>query len=219
MCVCACTYLPLRVFRSLPLLQRLGVERKDHPGTLHPLAAERPRGRIELCRLGYYQYSPSRQPGRQETKPLTHSIYSSAAEHRRYGEQLVLLAPLPTSTQSLPHPHLLKSLPKAATVSPLILFTSYYFLKIHCISWPCFFFPQSHLSLQPSNHYFTFYLVHSFVLDNAKVHLLTQSAAHSNNHPCPPLLKSFVSLRILFSLPNFMSVSLLLYFKSPSTLC
>lgn len=73
--VCVCVYLPSITFRSLPLLQCLAVEPKDRPGTLHPLAAERPRGRIEPCRLGYYQYGPSRQPGRQETKPLTHSAY------------------------------------------------------------------------------------------------------------------------------------------------
>lgn len=74
-CVCACVYLHSSEFRSLPLLQCLAVEPKDRPGTLHPLAAERPRGWIEPCRLGYYQYSPFRQPGRQETEPLTPTAY------------------------------------------------------------------------------------------------------------------------------------------------
>lgn len=76
-CVHACACVPACsiALRSPPLLQCLAVEPKDRPGTLHPLAAERPRGWIEPCRLGYYQYSPSRQPGRQETEPLTHSAY------------------------------------------------------------------------------------------------------------------------------------------------
>lgn len=74
--VCLCMHLlAFCVFISLPLLQCLVVEPKDRPGTLHPLAAERPRGWIEPCRLGYYQYSPSRQPGRQKTEPLIHSAY------------------------------------------------------------------------------------------------------------------------------------------------
>lgn len=74
-CECVCMYLA-PMFRSvLPLLQSLAAQPKDRPGTLHPLAAERPRGWIEPYSLGYYQYSPSRQPRRQETEPLTHSAY------------------------------------------------------------------------------------------------------------------------------------------------
>lgn len=67
-CVCACllcTCLP-SCSHVAPLPQSLAVEPKDSLGTL---AAERPGGWIEPCRLGYYQYRPSRQPGRQEMEP------------------------------------------------------------------------------------------------------------------------------------------------------
>ncbi|TNN84038.1 hypothetical protein EYF80_005644 [Liparis tanakae] len=82
-CVCACTCLLSGWDRSVSL-QWQAEEPKDRPGTLPPLAAERPGGWIEPCRLGSYQYSPSRQPGRQETEPLTHSAYYSTAEHQRW---------------------------------------------------------------------------------------------------------------------------------------
>lgn len=71
-CLCTPVYLSPIMFRSLPLLQCLTVEPKDSPGTD---AAEHPGGWIEPCRLGFYQYIPSRQPGRQEMEQLTYSAY------------------------------------------------------------------------------------------------------------------------------------------------
>lgn len=132
-------------------------------------------------------------------------------------EQLVLLEPLPTSTQFLPHPHLLKTFPKVATVLILILFVLLLFdILLPCPGLTAFLTPLS-TALNPLSYFL--FLFHSVVFDSAKVQLFTQSAAHFGNYTCPPLFKSFVSLGILvFFLPSFMSASPL-YFKSPSTLC
>lgn len=73
---CACLYVHACLHTCLlsrldlfPYCSVLTVEPKDGPGTD---AAERSGGWTEPCRLGFYQYSPSRQPARQEMEQLTY---------------------------------------------------------------------------------------------------------------------------------------------------
>lgn len=64
------------------------------------------------------------------------------------------------------------------------------------------------------------FLVQSRVFDGAEVHRHLQCAAHSCNYTSPPLLRALFQRKcFFFFVCGLVSVSLPLYFKSPSPLC